>query len=71
MSRRPWYSYHENLSKYTAEIVGAKPSEVVVTHSLTTNLHLMVSFYQPQGRRTKLFVKKKRFQVINMHLNLK
>ena len=62
MSRRPWYSYHENLSKYTAEIVGAKPSEVVVTHSLTTNLHLlMVSFYQPQGRRTKIICEEKAF----------
>ena len=62
MSRRPWYSYHENLSKYTAEIVGAKPSEVVVTHSLTTNLHLlMVSFYQPQGKRTKIICEEKAF----------
>mgnify|MGYP001213681333 FL=1 len=62
MSRRPWYSYHENLSNYTAEIVGAKPSEVVVTHSLTTNLHLlMVSFYQPQGRRTKIICEEKAF----------
>ena len=62
MSRRPWYSYHENLSKYTADIVGAKPSEVVVTHSLTTNLHLlMVSFYQPQGKRTKIICEEKAF----------
>tara|TARA_B100001758_G_C18380012_1_gene596670 strand:- start:375 stop:1652 length:1278 start_codon:yes stop_codon:yes gene_type:complete len=62
MSRRPWYSYHENLSNYTAEIVGAKPSEVVVTHSLTTNLHLlMVSFYQPQGKRTKIICEEKAF----------
>ena len=62
MSRRPWYSYHENLSKYTAEIVGAKTSEVVVTHSLTTNLHLlMVSFYQPQGKRTKIICEEKAF----------
>lgn len=62
MSKRPWYSYHENLSKYTGEIVGAKPSEVVVTHSLTTNLHLlMVSFYKPQGKRTKIICEEKAF----------
>ena len=62
MSKRPWYSYHENLSKYTAEIVGAFPSEVVVTHSLTTNLHLlMVSFYQPKGKRTKIICEEKAF----------
>lgn len=44
-AKRPWYSYHENLCEMTAKIVGAKPVEVVVTHSLTTNLHLLlVSF---------------------------
>jgi kynureninase len=61
-SRRPWYSYHEQLTEYTAEIVGAKPIEVVVTHSLTTNLHLlMVSFYQPKGKRTKILCEAKAF----------
>jgi len=62
MAKRPWYSYHENLTQYTAEIVGAKKSEVVVTHSLTTNLHLlMVSFYQPKGKRTKIICEAKAF----------
>lgn len=62
MSRRPWFAYHENLTDYTAEIVGAKPKEVVVTHSLTTNLHLlMVSFYRPQGKRTKILCEAKAF----------
>ena len=62
MSRRPWFAYHENLTDYTAEIVGAKPKEVVVTHSLTTNLHLlMVSFYRPEGRRTKILCEAKAF----------
>ena len=32
-AKRPWYSYHENLCEMTAKIVGAKPVEVVVTHS--------------------------------------
>ena len=62
MSRRPWFAYHENLTDYTAEIVGAKPKEVVVTHSLTTNLHLlMVSFYRPEGKRTKILCEAKAF----------
>ncbi len=61
-SRRPWFSYHENLTEKVAKIVGAKPIEVVVTHSLTTNLHLlMVSFYRPQGKRTKILCEAKAF----------
>jgi kynureninase len=55
MGKNPWFSYHELLTEKSAKIVGALPSEVVVTHSLTTNLHLlMVSFYQPTGKRTKI-----------------
>ena len=62
ISRRPWYSYHENLTDMVAEIVGAKPLEVVVTHSLTTNLHLlMVSFFRPEGKRTKIICEEKAF----------
>ena len=62
MSRRPWFAYHEHLTDYTAEVVGAKPKEVVVTHSLTTNLHLlMVSFYRPEGKRTKILCEAKAF----------
>lgn len=62
LSRRPWFSYHENLTEKVAKIVGAKPIEVVVTHSLTTNLHLlMVSFYRPQGKRTKILCETKAF----------
>jgi kynureninase len=61
-SRRPWFSYHEQLTEKVAKIVGAKPIEVVVTHSLTTNLHLlMVSFYRPSGRRTKILCEAKAF----------
>jgi len=62
LAKRPWYAYHENLTDKVARIVGAKPVEVVVTHSLTTNLHLlMVSFYQPKGKRTKILCEAKAF----------
>jgi kynureninase len=62
MARKPWFGYHEHLTEKAAKIVGAKPIEVVVTHSLTTNLHLlMVSFYQPQGKRTKILCEAKAF----------
>ena len=51
LAKRPWFAYHENLTEKVAKIVGAKPIEVVVTHSLTTTLHLlMVSFYRPKGK---------------------
>jgi kynureninase len=62
LAQRPWFAYHENLTDYVAEIVGAKPLEVVVTHSLTTNLHLlMVSFYRPEGKRKKILCEAKAF----------
>jgi kynureninase len=62
LSRRPWFSYHEQLTEMAAKIVGALPIEVVVTHSLTTNLHLlMASFYRPQGKRTKILCEAKAF----------
>lgn len=45
-----------------ADIVGAKEIETVITHSLTTNIHLlMVSFYQPKGKRNKILCEKKAF----------
>lgn len=61
-AERPWFSYHEFLTEKIAKIVGAKPLEVVVTHSLTTNLHLlMVSFYRPTKDRYKIICEKKAF----------
>jgi len=60
--KRPWFSYHENLTDKIARVVGALPEEVVVTHSLTTNLHLlMVSFFVPQGKRKKIICEAKAF----------
>mgnify|MGYP001034686561 CR=1 FL=1 len=61
-ARNPWFSYHELLTEKAAKIVGAKNKEVVITHSLTTNLHLlMVSFYRPQGKRIKILCEGKAF----------
>ncbi len=60
--KRPWYSYHEQFKPLLANVVGAKPSEVTVMNTLTTNLHLMMaSFYRPQGKRTKILYEKKPF----------
>lgn len=61
-AKNPWMPYHEILTQQTAQVVGALPEEVVVTHSLTTNLHLlMVSFYQPTQKRYKILCEAKAF----------
>lgn len=45
---RPWFTLSENLGEKTAPLIGAKSHEVIVTGSITTNLHQMIaSFYQP------------------------
>lgn len=55
--KHPWLPYHEFLSQSMAKIVGAKPSEVVMMNTLTTNLHLMmVSFYQPTAKKYKIVI---------------
>lgn len=62
LAKKPWVSYHEFLSEKAARVVGAKEEEVVITHSLTTNLHLlMVSFFRPKGNRTKILCEGKAF----------
>ncbi|MEC8603700.1 MAG: kynureninase [Bacteroidota bacterium] len=61
-AQRPWMPYHEFLTEKAAKIVGGKNNEVVVTHSLTTNLHLlMVSFYRPSKKKYKILCEKKAF----------
>ncbi|MER7130967.1 kynureninase [Streptosporangium saharense] len=56
-AERPWLPYHELLTEPAARLVGALPEETVVMNSLTVNLHLlMVSFYRPRGRRTRIVI---------------
>jgi kynureninase len=55
--RKPWFHYHKFLTDFAAEVVGAKPIEVVVMNQLTVNLHLlMVSFYKPTQQRFKIIM---------------
>jgi kynureninase len=61
-AKNPWMPYHRLLAEQTAELVGAKPHEVVVMNSLTVNLHLMmVSFYRPTRERYKIVVERGAF----------
>jgi kynureninase len=53
----PWLEYHKQLLPPLANIMGSLPHEVTVMNSLTVNLHLlMVSFYQPKGKRYKILM---------------
>ena len=57
-----WMSYHRLASEGLAEVVGARPSEVVAMNSLTVNLHLMmISFFRPKGARRKILIERGAF----------
>jgi len=61
-AKNPWMPYHELLTNDMAEIVGAKPEEVVIMNSLTANLHfLMISFYNPTKKRYKILIESDAF----------
>ena len=60
--RRPWVDYHSFATEDLATLVGALPVEVVAMNALTVNLHLLlVSFYRPEGGRTKLMIEEGAF----------
>lgn len=51
----PWFYLAESLGSKLAPMVGANPEEIIVSGSTTINLHQLVStFYQPNGKRTKI-----------------
>ncbi|WP_106794070.1 kynureninase [Aquimarina sp. Aq78] len=61
-AKNPWMPYHEFLTDTMAKVVGAKPLEVVIMNTLTTNLHLlMVSFYQPDKTKYKIVIESDAF----------
>jgi kynureninase len=61
-AKRPWINYHEFLTQYSAEIVGALAKEVVVMNSLSVNLHLlMTSFYRPNVKKKKILIEHNAF----------
>ncbi len=53
----PWMPYHEFLADESANLVGAKATEVVCMNSLTANLHfMMASFYRPTAKKFKVML---------------
>lgn len=61
-AQNPWMPYHELLTGAMAELVGAKPLEVVVMNTLSVNLHLMMaSFYWPTPARYKILIESDAF----------
>lgn len=51
----PWFYFSEKLGRKTAPLIGANPEEVIVTGSISVNLHQMLStFYKPTEKRTKI-----------------
>ena len=57
-----WIDYLDLLGEQMAPVVGAKPVEVAVMNTLTTNLHfMMVSFYRPTSNRYKIIIEKGAF----------
>ncbi len=74
-AKNPWFDYHK-FFEAEAKLVGAKPAEVVMMNALSTNLHLMlVSFYQPKGKRKKILMEAGAFPsdlyVVESHLQLR
>ncbi len=61
-AKNPWLGYHEFLTQSMANVVGAKPIEVIVMNTLTANLHfMMVSFYKPTQKRYKILIESDAF----------
>lgn len=72
----PWIDLPESVSTAMADLVGARPHEVVVMNTLTVNLHLMLaSFYQPHGPRHRILMEHHAFpsdhQAVVSHLRLR
>jgi kynureninase len=57
-----WLNLHERLAPTAAALAGARLPEVVVMHSLTINLHLlMASFYRPVRDRRLILIEQGAF----------
>ncbi len=58
----PWMHFQEELDTIMSGLVGASSNEVTIMNTLSVNLHLLLlSFYRPEGRRTKILIEEKAF----------
>lgn len=54
---KPWFDYHKHLKNGLCHLTGALPEEVTAMNALSVNLQLLlVSFYRPKGRKTKIMM---------------
>ena len=72
----PWFTLAENLSGRIAALVGALPHEVMVTGSITSNIHQMLStIFQPTEERYVIVVDDLNFPsdiyAVESHLRLR
>ncbi len=72
----PWFTYSEKLSERVANIVGAKGNEVIVTGSITVNIHQMLStLYQPTPSKSVILVDELNFPsdiyAVESHIKLR
>lgn len=72
----PWFTYPEQLSERVAPIVGAKGHEVMVTGSITVNIHQMLStLFHPTAEKNVIVVDELNFPsdiyAVESHLRLR
>ncbi|MGI2329446.1 kynureninase [Planococcus sp. YIM B11945] len=72
----PWFTLAEDLSARMAPLVGAKPHEVMVTGSITSNIHQMLAtVFQPTKQRYAILVDELNFPsdiyAVESHLSLR
>ena len=72
----PWFTYPEKLSERVAKVVGAHGNEVMVTGSITVNIHQMLStLFHPTSERSVIVVDELNFPsdiyAVESHLKLR
>ncbi|PKH08859.1 kynureninase [Planomicrobium sp. MB-3u-38] len=72
----PWFTLAEDMSSRIAPFVGAKANEVMVTGSITSNIHQMLStLFQPTAERAVILVDELNFPsdiyAVESHLRLR
>lgn len=72
----PWFTLAENLSARIAPLVGGLPHEVMVTGSITSNIHQMLAtVFQPSESRSAIVVDELNFPsdiyAVESHLRLR